>query len=95
MRELCPSERSFDATRSGYESGWPSNVTWCATATTGSGHVSSTVARRGAVVGGSAGMSRGIGRSAAGIRPKYFVTSSAACALSKSPAMASVAFDGT
>ena len=56
---------------SGYESGCPSNVTWCATTTTGSGQRSSTVSRFGTVRRGSAGMSRGTARPDGGIRPKY------------------------
>ena len=38
---------------SGYESGWPSKVMWCATTTAGSGQGCSSVIRRSSVCGGS------------------------------------------
>ena len=71
MRELWPSDSTFDAMCSGYESGSPSNVMWCATTTAGSGQLSSSRTRRSFVCGGSFGMSRGTGRSDFGTRPRY------------------------
>ena len=95
MRELSPSDRIFDVRCSGYESGFPSNVIGYATMTAGSGQLSLTVTRRSAFDGFSRGYSRGMTRSDFGTRPKYLVTSSFACAMSKSPTMAIVALAGT
>ena len=80
---------------SGYESGLPSNVMWCATTTAGSGHSSLSVTRFSLVCGGSFGMSRGTGLSDAGTRPRYCVTSASASFESKSPTSTAVALLGT
>ena len=53
------------------------------------------VTRRSPVDGGSRGMSRGTGRSALGIRPKYSLMWARACTGSKSPTSTRVAFSGT
>ena len=82
IRELSPSDRIFDVRCSAYESGCPSNVIGYATTTAGSGQFSLIVTRRSLVRGG---FSRDIraesARSAFGMRPKYLVTSSIACAV--------------
>ena len=95
MRELSPSDSTFEAMCSGYESGWPSKVMWWATTTAGSGQFSSSRVRRSFVCGGSFGMSRGTGRVDFGTRPRYCWTSAVASFVSKSPTMTSVALFGT
>ena len=66
-----------------------------ATMTAGRGQASFTVTRRSAVDGFSRGYSRVMTRSDFGMRPKYFVTISFVCAMSKSPTIAIVALWGT
>ena len=73
----------------------PSLVMWYATTTAGSGHGCCSVMRFSLVCGGSFGMSRGTARSAFGTRPRYWVINCIACAESKSPTRAIVAFAGT